>query len=72
MVSDFICEEMGTLGLTDEAKKKNEARPAEQRLPEKARVIIAPSGKAGEDSYWNMDQMIPHACTPILFHFLMH
>lgn len=58
MVSGLICEAMGPLGLKEEAKKRNLLLPEKDRLPEKAEIIIAPTSKAGGDSYWNMDQMI--------------
>ncbi|KAG8957160.1 hypothetical protein FRC05_010278, partial [Tulasnella sp. 425] len=58
MVSDFICEPTGPLMLTEAAKLENLKLPEPERLPERARVIICPSSKAGGDSWWNMDQMI--------------
>lgn len=58
MVSDFICEAIGPLALTEAAKRENEKRPEHEQLPEKARVIIYPSSKSGGDAYWNMEQMI--------------
>lgn len=58
MVSDFLCEETGTLRLTEEAKVADNLLPEAARLPEMARVVIYPSSRAGGDKYWNMDQMM--------------
>ena len=58
MVSDFVCQSTGCLVLTDEFWQEELAKPAVERLPWDARIIITPSSKQGGDDYWNMNQMI--------------
>lgn len=60
MVSDFITPATPTcrLELSKEQVESNMQRPKQEQVPEKARWLIYPGTKEGDDDYWNMEQMI--------------